>query len=100
MAKTEPRRRIPQLYREYVRPGPGWEHIAGAVWDHVSGVRLHTGGMIRTPDGHTVSAHQWPESKSVARAVRITGSRRRGMMVWALWCLHHRMGETSGSGER
>ena len=84
---------------EHLRPGPGWKHIAGPVWDHVSGVRLHTGGMIRMSDGSIVSANQWPEPKSVARAVRITGSRRRGMMVWALWCLHQ-MGETGGDRTR
>jgi len=73
-----------------MRPGPGWKHVTGPVWDHVSGVRLHMSGLVRLPDGNTVSANQCPQSKSADRAVRIAGSRRRGLMVWALWCLDHR----------
>lgn len=69
------------------RPGAGWKHVSGAVWDHESGLRLHTSGMLRTPGGEYISGNCWPETQVVSLATRITGSRRRGLMLWALWVL-------------
>ena len=71
------------------RPGAGWQHIAGSVWDHESGLRLHMLGLVRLPCGKMVSANKWPTSQTAALAIRIAGSRRRGLMVWALWCLNN-----------
>lgn len=68
-----------------LRPGRGWRHVAGAVWDHASGLRLHMLGLVRLPDGSHVSANEWPHSRDAQRAMRIAGGRRRGLMVWALW---------------
>ena len=67
-----------------VRPGRGWTHVAGSVYDHVSGVRLHLLGMVRLPNGDHVSANEWPESSSVWHFVRCNGgNRKRGLMAWA-----------------
>lgn len=26
------------------KPGPGWRYLAGAVWEHAGGIRVHLGG--------------------------------------------------------
>ncbi len=67
------------------RPGLGWKHINGAVWDHTTGIRIYVGGICRLPCGRVVVGNQWPESKRLRRAVREQGGNwRRGTMVWAL----------------
>jgi len=72
------------------RPGEGWKHVNGAVWDHNTGMRLHMHGLLRTPDGEHIDGTLWPQSKSVALAEKMTGNRRRGLMLWALWVMDHR----------
>ena len=63
---------------------PGWKHVAGAVYDHESGVRVHTAGLVRLPSGEMFWGGSWPESQVFDRYVRICGgSRRRGAMAWA-----------------
>jgi hypothetical protein len=68
------------------KPGLGWK-IAGygpAVWDHTSGIRIHTYGICRFPDGRHVIGVNWPESREYYRHVKINGgNRRRGTMSWA-----------------
>ena len=63
---------------ETIKPGPGWKHLAGSVWEHRSGARVHTGGVIRLPDrthlslvnfneskvGRLISENQWRKSKT------------------------------------
>jgi len=71
------------------RPGDGWEHVMGPVWDHASGMRLHVKGLLRLPNGDLVDGTQWPQSKSVKLATRMTGCRRRGLMVWSRWVMDH-----------
>lgn len=67
-----------------LRPGAGWKHIAGAVYEHANGTRVHLLGTIRLPNGEFVSAHKWPESKDAGRFVRINGGNwKRGLMAWA-----------------
>ena len=67
------------------RPGLGWEHVGGAVWDHATGVRIHTSGMCRLPSGEYVVGTEWPTIQRLGRMVRINGgNRRRGVMAWAL----------------
>lgn len=68
-----------------IRPGRGWSHVAGSVWEHTdSALRLHVGGVIRLPDGQCVSANEWPESLTVRWYVRANGgNRKRGLMAWA-----------------
>lgn len=64
---------------------PGWKHVAGSVYDHESGLRVHGSGLCRLPDGRCVWGMQWPESQTLERFVRICGgSRRRGVMAWAM----------------
>lgn len=67
-----------------IRPGRGWSHVAGSVYEHTSGLRLHVGGLIRLPNGQCVSANEWPESRTVRWYVRANGgNRKRGLMAWA-----------------
>ena len=62
------------------RPGRGWKHINGAVWDHTSGIRIYVGNMCRLPCGRHIMG-----AKRLRRAVREQGGNlRRGTMVWAL----------------
>lgn len=71
------------------KPGPGWKR-AGlpdvSVWDHVSGVRVHTFGLCRLRSGEFVNGGNiYPAMKLLDRAIREQGgNRRRGAMVWAL----------------
>ena len=43
-----------------MRPGSGWKHLAGPVWEHASGVRVHSGGLVKFPDGRYLLANKWP----------------------------------------
>ena len=67
------------------KPGPGWQHLAGSAWAHRLGLRLHMLGTARLPSGEYVHADTYPESIRANRAIRIAGSRKRGLMIWALW---------------
>lgn len=72
------------LDRSVVRPGAGWMHIAGAVYEYKNGMRVHLLGMIRLPNGDWVSASKWPECKDADRFVRMNGGNwKRGLMAWA-----------------
>jgi hypothetical protein len=68
------------------RPGIGWKHVAGSVWDHLpTGIRLHLLGMARLPDGRFVSANEWPTLMDSGEHIRIAGgNRKRGLMTWAM----------------
>ena len=71
-----------------LKPGRGWVNVGGAVWDHPSGIRLHVAGLLGLPSGEFLCANHWPESQAADRCVRIAGgSRKRGLMIWALWQL-------------
>lgn len=74
------------------RPGRGWKHIAGPIWDHVSsGLRLHVSGMCRLPCGEIVYGRMWPQSSNLDRWIAIAGGNvRRGCMMWALDVLRRR----------
>lgn len=65
---------------------PGWKRAGAApVYDHESGVRVHTTGLCRLPGGEFVWGNLWPESQRLDRFVRIHGgNRKRGAMAWAL----------------
>lgn len=66
------------------RPGPGWRHIAGSVYEHQSGIRTHVVGICARGDV-VVMGTNWPESRELYRMIRINGgNRRRGVMAWAL----------------
>lgn len=68
-----------------MKVGPGWEHVAGPVFDHTSGLRIHLGGLARLPSGAVVYGTRWPVSQRMYRAIRVHGgNRRRGIMRWAM----------------
>lgn len=65
--------------RKY-RPGPGWKHLGGAVWEDRRGVRIHIMGMIRLPDKTLVGF----TSTDLWTAMKITGgNRKRALMIMA-----------------
>lgn len=73
------------LDRLVLRPGLGWEHLAGPVWDHTSGARIHTAGIVRLPDKTHLSLYNWRENELGRRLVRINGgNKKRGLMAWAV----------------
>ena len=79
-----------QLNRLVMRPGPGWSHLGGAVWEHHTGARIHVGGMIRLPDKTHLSLSNWRESQLGRRLVRINGgNQKRGLMAWAVNLVTH-----------
>jgi hypothetical protein len=68
------------------RPGPGWKWLAGSVWEHVSGVRIHIGGRIaRLADRRIICTHSAEDFNNQGRIIREQGGNvKRGLMVWAL----------------
>jgi hypothetical protein len=73
------------LDRLVMRPGAGWKHLAGPVWEHPNGARIHTMGMIQLPDKTHLSLNNWRESEFGWRMVRINGgNRKRGLMAWVM----------------
>lgn len=55
------------------------------MWEHTTGIRVHTSGLMRLSNGEFASANRWPESQESARYIKISGgNRRRGLMCWAL----------------
>ena len=67
------------------KPGRGWSHAGGAVFDHVDGIRIHVSGMCRLPpDGEVVKGTDLPEIQMMNWFIRINGgNRKRGVMAWA-----------------
>ena len=81
---------VGQLNRLVMRPGSGWLHLGGPVWEHSTGARIHAGGMIRLPDKTHLSLSNWPESQLGRRLVLINGgNRKRGLMAWAVNLVKH-----------
>lgn len=63
------------------RPGIGWKHLAGSVWEHTTGIRIHLLGVTRFSDGTTMS---W-NSQDKSDALRQQGfNAKRALMVWSL----------------
>lgn len=69
-----------------MRPGVGWKHLAGPVWEHTSGARIHMMGIIRLPDNKThLSLTDWQDGEMGRRLVRINGgNKKRGLMAWVM----------------
>lgn len=63
------------------RPGNGWKHLAGSVWEHSTGVRIHLLGMARLPDG-TSLPWKWDGEYDAKRQQGY--NTKRALMVWAL----------------
>ena len=71
--------------RRVIRPGAGWRHIAGPVYEHSNGTRVHVGGLVKLPNGSFLSDSKWPECIDAHRMIRANGgNRRRGLMAWAM----------------
>ena len=60
------------------KPGNGWKHLTGAVYENGSGTRMHLLGTCRLSTGEFISADE-----KARRFMRICDSRKRGLMVWA-----------------
>lgn len=70
--------------RLVMRPGAGWKRVAGAVYDHESGIRMHTLGMCRLQNGVIVSDGDAEHYYLQHKMIRINGgNRKRGLMAWA-----------------
>lgn len=70
--------------REAWRPGAGWRHVAGSVWEHVGGARIHVLGVVKLKDGSFLATNKWPESREFQRILLINGgNRKRALMTWA-----------------
>ena len=70
--------------RVEMRPCSGWKHLAGAVFEHESGVRVHIAGLVKLPDGRYLHANKWPECREAEYMIRANGgNRKRGLMAWA-----------------
>lgn len=88
--RKEPNGRA-QIERRFIRPGAGWKHLAGSVWEHANGARVHTGGLVKFPNGTFLVSNKWPDCIEADRMVRINGGNiRRGLMAWAMSHYHLR----------
>jgi len=82
---TSPREQSERVKRLVMRPGAGWRHLAGPVWEHTSGARIHLMGVIRLPDKTHLFLNNWRESELGRKLIRINGgNRKRGLMAWAM----------------
>jgi hypothetical protein len=67
-----------------MRPGHGWKHLSGSVYERIDGLRMHMGGMCRLLNGDKVSASSWDQYSLVYSLIEINGgNRKRGLMAWA-----------------
>ncbi len=70
-----------------IRPGDGWSVVPGCVqvFDHRSGMRLHTLGLLRLSDGSFVRPFEWPTSRLANLCIAACGgNKKRGLMAWAM----------------
>ena len=73
---------LQRLVRRFARrPGPGWKHMAGSVWEHTSGLRIHLLGMARLPDGQSVP---WCFDDEYDAKRQQGYNVKRALMVWGL----------------
>lgn len=63
------------------RPGPGWKHATGSVWEHSSGLRIHMLGLAQLPDGQSVS---WRFDDEYDAKRQQAYNTKRALMVWAI----------------
>lgn len=81
--------------RRFIKPGPGWHHIGGPVYEHDNGARVHVAGLVKLPNGEFLSDSKWPECQGAARMIRACGgNRKRGLMAWAMdYLIRNQAGE-------
>ncbi len=53
----------------------------GSVWEHATGLRIHTLGLARLPDGKSIS---WPWNDEYDAKRQQGYNTKRALMVWAL----------------
>lgn len=59
--------------------------LSASVWEHTSGARIHLGGLVRMPNGDHYHLNNWSQGTEIREMIRINGgSRKRGMMAWAV----------------
>jgi hypothetical protein len=70
---------LERLVRRFPRrPGNGWKaYKLTPVWEHASGVRVHSLGACRLADGTIINGEHWPECLNLWRAIREQGEFRR-----------------------
>lgn len=69
-----------QKERVVMRPGNGWKHLAGAVYERHDGLRVHLYGICKLSNGEFVHNEQ----ALLQRLTRINGGNtKRGAMAWA-----------------
>lgn len=67
-----------------VKPGEGWEYMAGAVWRHSSGARIHLMGVVRLSNRDCHNLNHISGGAMGRLMVRANGgNRKRGLMSWA-----------------
>lgn len=72
------------LDRFVMRPGAGWKYLAGSVWEHTNGSRVHLMGLVRLPNKTFVSLNKYPECINGNKMIKINGgNKKRGLMAWA-----------------
>lgn len=66
-----------------INPGAGWEYMAGSVWRHSSGARIHLLGVVRLSNlsCHNLNHIDGAMGRLMVRANG--GNRKRGLMAWA-----------------
>lgn len=71
--------------KNVIHPGAGWKHLAGAVWEHKNGIRIHTSGLIlRDMDGK-IHDRKRMQMDLLHQLIKINGgNRKRGLMAFAL----------------
>jgi hypothetical protein len=66
-----------------MRPGKGWKKLSNTVYEHISGGRIHVGGLLRFPKGDYLHMDHWPVTQDAYLFIRINGgNRKRGLMAW------------------
>jgi hypothetical protein len=85
------------MNRSRMRPGGGWRHVAGPVWEHAGGARVHIAGLVKLQDGRYLHANKWPECRDAERLIRVNGgNRKRGLMAWAM--AHNELSSPAAEG--
>jgi len=73
-----------RLHKFVMRPGPGWHHLGGAVWQHDNGSKIHIGGLMVYPHNGEIIRH-WEQYEIVNKLIKINGGNiKRGLMAWAM----------------
>ena len=62
-----------------------WKKLSVCVYEHTSGVRVHTGGTIRKLDGTFISLGNIKQARQAEKFIRICGgNKKRGLMLMAV----------------